>query len=192
MSNAISVTIKTDAKQAVSDLKHFESIASNTLPLMKIWSVAIAKMASANARAKGGRRFWHDIAKNCRTRSVTETSAEVYSDKPGASLRQFGGTIVPVKAKALTIPISPEAEGKTAREFSAGGKVLFKIKGKGGNGILAYTDSDGQLHALFALRMRVYQKPDPWWPTDEEVADIGLAEAQRMIDKAMLSAGGAS
>lgn len=192
MSNAISVTIKTDAKQAVSDLKHFESIASNTLPLMKIWSVAIAKMASANARAKGGRHFWQDIAKNCRTRSVTETSAEVYSDKPGASLRQFGGTIVPVKAKALTIPISPEAEGKTAREFSAGGKALFKIKGNGGNGILAYADSHGQLHALFALRTRVYQKPDPWWPNDEEIANIGLAEAQRMIDKAMLRAGGAS
>lgn len=45
---------------------------------------------------------------------VTEDEIEIRANAPGARLHNFGGTVVPVNAKALAIPISKEAQNYTS------------------------------------------------------------------------------
>lgn len=145
------------------------------------WGRRTAVQAQRNARAKGGRRFWRDLSRSINVRSVGPEGVEVFSDHVAAAQKQFGGPIsAPGKgayakgAKALTIPISEEAEGKTAAEFTLGGRKLFVIGKKDGErlGVLGY-DEGGEFHALFALRKRVVQKADPFFPKQDEVMALG-------------------
>ncbi len=145
------------------------------------WGRGTAVAAQRNARAKGGRRFWRDVARSINVRSVGPDGIEVFSDHVAAAQKQFGGTIAaPGKspyskgAKALTIPISEEAEGRTAAEFALGGRKLFVLGKEAENrmGILGYSE-DGEFHALFVLRKRVEQKADPFFPKDGEILELG-------------------
>lgn len=155
-------------------------------PMLKTWGVKTRQKAQANARAKGGRSFWADIAKRTLVKSVSNTIVEVVCHHFAGAIKQFGGIIKPKKAKALTIPIAPEAKGKTAAEFELGGRDLFVLKSDNADpdsrGILGYSDGD-QFHALFALRTKSVQKPDPWWPTDSEIIALGHAEADYHLNK---------
>lgn len=47
-----------------------------------------------------------------------DVSVTVGSSHIASKIHQYGGTIRPVRAKALTIPIHPSARGKAARDFS--------------------------------------------------------------------------
>lgn len=59
---------------------------------------------------------------------VTEDSITLRANSPGAAIQQFGGTIVPKSAKALTIPITAEAQrAGSPRRFP---RVLFIPRGK--------------------------------------------------------------
>lgn len=78
----------------------------------------------------------------------------------GLRLQQYGskdlpgGVIRPVKKKALTIPVTQEARGRSAYEFEvATGRKLFVIGRKGGSklGTLAWED-EGGVHAAYVLR----------------------------------------
>lgn len=79
----------------------------------------------------------------------------------GIRQRLEGGYITRKNAKALTIPISPRAHGKRAREFDD----LFKLPSTKGDpdtvGILTREDGSGGIEPMFALRTRVRQDPDP-------------------------------
>lgn len=79
----------------------------------------------------------------------------------GLRLQQYGGVITPKKKKALTIPVTAEARGKTVRAFSAEtGKKLFLVKGEAAKrnpdaiGSLVWEDPMGDLHAAYVLRKR--------------------------------------
>ena len=93
---------------------------------------------------------------------------------------------MPRNAKALTIPISDEAKGKRAGEFETGGRQLFVLPRDGGDtvGILGYSEGD-RFHALYALRKRVRQEPDPWWPDAKRVGALGIVEAERFAGGAI-------
>lgn len=80
----------------------------------------------------------------------------------GLRLQEYGGTIAPKKARCLTIPLTAEARGRRAREFSDRVHPLFAVGreasgGKGGT--LVWKDASGALHAAYALRRRVEVKP---------------------------------
>lgn len=87
----------------------------------------------------------------------------------GLRLQQYGteglpsGAIVPVKKKALTLPVTQEAHGRSVHEFEvATGKKLFKVGKKEGHklGTLAWEDEEsGELHAAYVLRTRSVIKP---------------------------------
>lgn len=81
----------------------------------------------------------------------------------GLRLQEEGGTLTPKRARALTIPLTAEARGRSAREFSSGVHPLFAIgtqKAQGDKaGTLVWKDSAGALHAAYALRKRVTIKP---------------------------------
>ena len=80
----------------------------------------------------------------------------------GLRLQQLGGWIRPVKKRALTIPVTADARGKTVRMFQTQyGRKLFKVGRAEGEkiGTLAWEDAAGQLHAAYVLRKSSYVKP---------------------------------
>lgn len=80
----------------------------------------------------------------------------------GLRLQQLGGWIRPVKKKALTIPVTADARGKTVREFQAQyGRKLFKVGKDDGHklGTLVWEDPAGDLKAAYVLRKSSYVKP---------------------------------
>lgn len=79
----------------------------------------------------------------------------------GLRLQQYGsaglpgGVIKPTRKRALTIPVTQEAHGRTVREFQAAtGFNLFVVGREDGEklGTLAWEDEGGKLHAAYVLR----------------------------------------
>lgn len=85
----------------------------------------------------------------------------------GLRLQQYGNDdIRPVKKKALTIPVTAEARGLSARAFQAKtGNKLFVVKGEAAKknpdviGSLVWEDPSGDLHAAYVLRKRSQVPP---------------------------------
>ena len=146
---------------------------------LKIWGASVAKSARANARSRG-RNFWETIAKSVAVDEVSETSVTVGASREAVH-KQYGGDIVAKNKSALTIPIADEAKGKTAGELEMGGRELFVVNGFKSDpntiGILGYSPRYGEFRPLFALRKKVTQKAEPWFPDEAEVAEIGIKEA---------------
>jgi phage gpG-like protein len=73
-----------------------------------------------------------------------------------AAIHEFGGTIVPDKAKALAVPVSPEAKklsmlGKGPRDIPG----LVMIAHEGRTPILALVNPDKTLNVMYALLNKV-------------------------------------
>ena len=54
---------------------------------LKNWANSAAIEARGNARAKGGRRYWKDLARSLQVRQVSETAVSVSSSQIGAGLK---------------------------------------------------------------------------------------------------------
>ncbi|MDD3154928.1 MAG: hypothetical protein PHS41_08670 [Victivallaceae bacterium] len=148
-----------------------------------LWANAAAMEARAAARRKGGRNYWRELARRTYVRKVDSTTAEVSSDQIGANLKQYGGIVRPVKAKALTIPVSPEAKGKRAAELENSRRRLFVLPG---SRLLGYSKGRGKKKdfvPLFLLVPQVTAKPDRWFPSDEKCAELGRREAAWLLQK---------
>ena len=155
------------------------------------WGQLVAREARETARSKGGRRFWTDLSRSVRVTAAGPAAASVASHHVAAAQKQFGGVIEAKNRLALTIPVADEAKGKRASEFEAGGRELFVRKVKRGDpgtiGLLGYSEND-EFHALYVLRTRTRkQDPEPWFPDDARVGEIGLAEASRFIAGGLLA-----
>lgn len=77
----------------------------------------------------------------------------------GLRLQQEGGEILPRRKRALTIPVTAEARGVSARRFEqVTGEKLFLLKGENLDpddiGSLVYEGEDGKIHAAYKLRKR--------------------------------------
>lgn len=81
----------------------------------------------------------------------------------GLRLQEYGGEIRPRNVWALTIPLTAEARGRRAAEFSQTVHKLFAVNVKKANGdkagTLVWKDENGSLHAAYALRKRAVIKP---------------------------------
>ena len=174
------ITVRID-DDAVS--KEFSSLVDrlrSRAPLFKTWAQATAKLARTGARShsKGG-RFWLAIADSVKIDSCGDSGATLTCHHFAGKHKHEGGTIRPKNKKCLTIPVSPEAVGKTCAEFALGGTPLFKPKGMD---VIGYS-VDGAFKAMFALRMSAVQDPEPWWPPPSDVSDIGIKEANFWLNK---------
>ena len=150
-----------------------------------VFAQAVAIRARTKARAKGGRRYWSDVARQIRVEGVGFGSAGVYVPYTAAGMDK-PRTIRPKKARALTIPVSDEARGKRAGEFEGGGRDLFTLDIEGDPdtiGLLGYAEGDGSFHPLFVLRSKVEQPADPWFPDGPEIEAIGRQELDRFADR---------
>lgn len=175
--------IKVEMPDLRRNLAKLVGMIRNKSGFVKVWANAAAQEGRETARSKGGRRWWRDLARSVQVRSVSETVAEVSSQQVGASIKQYGGVIRPVRARALTIPIAPEAEGKRAYELDRPNRPLFRLAK---SRLLGYSTGKGKAQrfkALYVLAPRSVQKPDPWFPDDGRVMDLGHREAGIMLTK---------
>ncbi len=174
------LSFRTDIAATTARLDSLVSGLKRTAPLFKTWGLRSRDLARKHAAAhsKGG-KFWKSIARATVLSRVDASGATVECQHFAGWHKEHGGTISAVKAKALTIPIAPQAEGKTAAEFSLGGKRLFVPKG---SSLLGYSDGT-RFVPLFLLRRRVSQKAEPWWPSASEITAIGEQEALWWLER---------
>lgn len=156
--------------------------------LVMRWGAVVRKEAMESAIGKGGRKFWRQVARSIKIVPQGDSAVEVKAEHVAAKQKQYGG---PIRAKGkaaggaemLTIPISAEAENRRASDFALGGRVLF-CKGN----VLGYNEAGSmgrivRFHPLFALVKSVEQEPDPWFPEDARVLNLGENEAERLLGK---------
>ena len=154
--------------------------------LYKFWGVRVMNQARANARAKGGRRLWKQIADAVVLRNVSQRGADILGVGLWGRIgihKEKGGPIRARKKNFLTIPIDPSAYGKTAAEYSMDtGVRLFSLRSKSNSKrILAYRQ-DGTLVPVFALcKTTAPQRADKWLPEHNWVLHVGIDEAKRLI-----------
>ncbi len=151
----------------------------NRQAFVKNWANAVAMEARATARKKPGRRYWRDLARSIQQRKVSDTTYEISSQHRGATLKQYGGVIRPVRKRFLTIPIASEAKGKTAYELETPSRPLFVLPK---TRLLGYNKGK-EFKALFVLAKQVRQKPDPWFPNNQRVQLLARREANYLFRK---------
>ena len=145
------------------------------------------------ANALGGRRqhFWRAVGLSVQLPELTDTNATVTVSDPRYAHKVQGGTIEAKRASFLTIPITPEAYGRTAAVFEREtGMKLFAL-GHGGQGVLAVKSADGQVIPQYVLKKSVNQKPDPdAMPDMKAMAADVLGHARNAAERQMLNNGG--
>jgi hypothetical protein len=144
---------------------------------------------NATPNALGGPRtnFWNGVASDTGVTDVTETGATITVANQPFRLHLYGGTVVPKKAKALTIPLVPEAHGLMARTYQQKfGRKLFTIGGPGKVPFL-FERTDGgvpgtkgasrnSIRPVYRLAKRAMIKRDPKALPDVDVVRAALTE----------------
>lgn len=116
--------------------------------------------------ALGGERshFWLQVMRSTQAPLPDEDARTVTISitDPRIAQKVYGGTITAKRAKALTIPVSPEAYGRTAAVLEQELNVkLFVLPSQFGGGLLAQALSDNSIQIHYVLRPSVDQDPDP-------------------------------
>jgi len=184
MSFGLSITFRDRATQALEAL----GVNLGSARLADRAGTAVAVLVRGRLRKKPDNKkgwpstgFWRDAA-NSVSHYPVEGGQVVSIAKIGMRQRFFGGSIRPVNAQALTIPISPEAYGHTAADFPG----AFLLKTKTGAYLVRYTNGRGRnalFDFLFKLSGGVDQPPDPSvLPSKDEM----LAVANEAILKGVL------
>ena len=121
-----------------------------------------AKNANEPNRLKGQRtNFWANIGRSIQNPLQKGMESIIRILDPRIAQKVYGGTIRAKRVTYLTIPISKEAYGMTARVLERNlGTKIFPIKSKKGNRLLV-SKVDGQLKPHYLLKQEVNQKP---WP----------------------------
>lgn len=137
---------------------------------LKIGATEVSQLLKAHYIEKGskepnrlgGKRtnFWAQISESVQTPFIRGFEAVVSIIDPRIAQKIYGGPIRAKRVRYLTIPISKEAYGRRAREFSDEVAPLFPIKSKKGNRLLV-SRVDGGIQPHYLLKEEVNQKP---WP----------------------------
>lgn len=114
----------------------------------------------------GGRRthFWRQVVDSVQAPMLHgDTSVTISINHPAIAQKVFGGTIRAKRAKLLTIPVSPEAYGRTAATFEHETGLQLIFLREGNNALLATRRSKGStaLQIEYLLTPSVNQAPDP-------------------------------
>jgi hypothetical protein len=178
-----------------------QRLAAATGPAVQNLFTGHLRRKGKNKRGWPSTGFWAGAARSTSWATVPE-GALVSVNQVGVRQRYFGGTIKPVNAKALTIPISPVAYGHTAKDFPGSFVLQTKrgayivqassptqketksesrkrMRGLGGN---ASKRLAAGLNFLFKLSAGVEQAADPdVLPEKDEIGGV--------VKKAILAAG---
>ena len=101
-------------------------------------------------------------------------------------IQHEGGTIKPKRARALAIPIAPEAERRGPREWPDGSLFMIESDDPETIGVLFRTkpgakDSEGELEALYVLRGSVEIPARPWLLVRREDTDYFMERMQEEL-----------
>lgn len=174
--------------------RNFRSLGT----LMNVVSARLERSARRNFR-EGGRPIPWPVSRgameegrktlirsgllmNSLRRSHNQDRATVFTRDKRAAIHQFGGTIVPVKAKALAIPIDKMARDRGPRSFPKKQTFLLKREGKAP---LIMLKRDGQDPLpLYVLLKSVTIPARPFIrPTDHEIEEIRELIAGAVVGK---------
>ena len=127
--------------------------------------------------------FWHQIGESVLPKpKIEDKKIHVIITDPRFPQKLHGGTIVPKRAKALTIPMHPDAYARTAAEVARIVGPLHIIKA-GGEAFLVADKSRYTFAPMFLLRYKVTQKPWPGaLPKQTQMNAIMTAELKRYFD----------
>ncbi len=148
----------------------------------------------------GGKRthFWRQVAHSVQQPRTAGDKVIVSINHVGAAQRLFGGSIVPVNAKYLTIPARAEAHGKRAREFpdleilwGKRGRPVALVQrqqtsvnyGRDKNKGVPKSGGERGGGVFFWLVQEVTQRADPTvLPTDDELGNAAVAAMREFVD----------
>ena len=159
--------------------------SASTLRFMMQWGAGVRRKAQLNALAKGGRRFWRDVARSVRMLDASVSGATIDTTSPGGAHKQVGGPIsAPGKGpwakgrESLSIPINTMSEGRMPGEF----KGLFRLPK---TNLLVIPGGKKSIHPFIKLFVLVKstrpQRANPWWPQSAYVNRLGLKLALNML-----------
>jgi hypothetical protein len=119
-------------------------------------------------------QWWRSTETGWSMRQPNTFSVSFVNGTIGLAHKVTGGTIRAKRRKFLTIPVTPEAHGLTAKTFSRTIAPLFQAKG-----MLMFQDKQtGDVKAAYALKREVTQRPWPGaLPPEASYLDAFLNEA---------------
>lgn len=170
----ITIPITLQSTKLANWIARAERISSDLSPLMLVLGTDLRNQLVAHFRERKrlnknklrGKRtnFWSQVAMATQVPRVKNSGSQVIVsiNHPSIAQKVRGGIIRAKRAKALTIPVAPEAYGRTVRTFEAEtGTKLFLIGKEFGHGALAAATKSGGFKIMYVLRKSLYQKPDP-------------------------------
>ncbi|MBX3747327.1 MAG: hypothetical protein KF833_18615 [Verrucomicrobiae bacterium] len=187
------ITIHVESAQMNRRLGELQRLTQRPRSLMQAAARAVRsdllqhfRVRDRTPNALGGERthFWAEVARSTQIGRVEPNWASVVIGDRRFALRVFGGTVVPKARKALTIPVHPEAHGKTAGEVEmAGGRKLFVWRPKGRLGAFLARSLGDQLQVLYALKQSAQHPPDPAaMPPRGQLEASAIRAAERQLE----------
>jgi hypothetical protein len=138
----------------------------------------------------GGKRthMWNQFASSVNVPVLTDTGAMISISDPRAAHKHTGGVITAKRSKFLTIPVSPEAHGRTARTVESELGIKLFVLGTGDRAGLFGQMSGGEqgVKMYFVLKRSVDQPPDPpegILPPDAQIRDAALTAGQAALQR---------
>lgn len=173
------LTLRLEKDEVTPHLRKLLKQAGGNGPLAKVLGRAGANELkkyfrarnAANPNKLGGRRtnFWSAVAASVQSPRMLPGRIVISITHPAIAQKVHGGTITAKKTKNLSIPIAPEAHGKSPRVFSS---LQFAMTAAGVK-LLGLRESGGGIKWLYLLTPSVTQDADPKaLPKDR---DIGSA-----------------
>lgn len=140
----------------------------------------------------GGPRthFWRQVSDSVTKPEKSGDGTITFSiTQDGYAQRLFGGEIHAKRGLYLTIPVVPEAHGRTAKTFVAEtGLTLFFIRtGYGGDLAYRLPGPGANIRVAYVLKPSVFQEPDPTAMPDIEQLQEELTEkAEFVVNRELL------
>lgn len=135
----------------------------------------------------GGKRtnFWLQVARSVQQPRLKGAAAVVVSiNHPAIAQKVRGGRITAKRSRFLTIPVSPEAHGRTAETLAHEKGILLFVLGKpdGQKGVLAELSTTRGIVVHYLLRRSVNQAPDPTaLPPTAALAEAAASRAEAAL-----------
>jgi hypothetical protein len=128
----------------------------------------------------GGSRshFWLALSRSVNLSEISDRGVTVSISDPRAKHKHTGGTIRAKRAGFLTIPIHPDAHGRSTRVLAT--ELGIKLFAWGGR-LMGQAGGDQGLTAYYVLKRSVYQSPDPEdgiLPPDDQIREVALNAAR--------------
>jgi hypothetical protein len=121
--------------------------------------------------------FWQEVVAGWQDPVVSGKRVTITNTFGLLKWKTTGGTITPVRARMLTIPLVPDAKGVSAAEFAAEeGTPLFRV----GNALMRRIGK--QLEGVYALKESVTQAPwEGAMPPDDEIKQVFTDSVRKQV-----------